>query len=396
MATIEVSHNKVYNKIKYLENICEILNEHTDIKECESAISKLCMIYNEGVAEIINKYYESIYQNDVSTIYLLQEKYDIFMISENIPRHFQKCYQLILRREKNIPKIEKNAIMDEIKEMYSIDLDKDDLHKLKNNFEEIVFSFNINKIKIKQCNLCGSKFTIDSIKSELQCKNNECNQIVLLSGVIFDDSQMFNQQNNCIKTKRHDPNGHCSKWLIQLQADEEFVFKENDFDKINKIAIREYTKNGKLMPMNNLKCLTVRNWLKQNKMSEYYDHAPLLRKKITALHGKMISPPKLTPGEKQSILLEYSLCMHEFEFVIRDENVLQKLGKTKVKNKFYYPYILWKLLNLQLDKYDDRRLALLECIHLQSENTIKRNDIVWKEICNRRKYTYKKTNMNIF
>jgi len=244
------------------------------------------------------------------------------------------------------------------------------------------------------CDVCESDMTVFPESSEMVCNAPDCGRVLMLYGMMFEDNNLYNQNNHRSRTKRHDENGHCAKWINKIQANEDFVFPQHVIDSVDKLAVREYTRDGQLRPMYNLKCTKVREWLKILKYSDYYDNAPLLRKIVTGLHGEPVVPPRLTLEEQREVLIEYSLCMRIFEKLIKDPEILRKLNKEKIRNKFYYPDILWRILNVKLKKNDPRRASLLECIHLQSDTTLKRNDIVWKGICDHRGHEYTTTKSN--
>lgn len=263
-------------------------------------------------------------------------------------------------------------------------------------YQDQIVILETKKLKINVCNLCGSTMTMRSDTSELVCDAPECGQLIAVHGIVFEDSQIYTQQqqqSSNSKTKKYDPNGHLSKWIEKILAQEEYNFSPTVIDKIDKMAVTEYTRGGRLRPMHNIRCEKFREWMRTCKFTDCYDHAPLLRKIITGKHGTAVTPPSFTPEELQEILIDGSMAMREFEEVIKDPEVLRRLGKERVRNKFYYPYILWQVINLRIR--DDRRLKLLECIHLQSDDTLRRNDIVWKEICARRNYTYQSANSNL-
>ena len=59
--------------------------------------------------------------------------------------------------------------------------------------------------------------------------------------------------------------------------------------------------------------------------------------------------------------------------------LLNEIGKTEIKYKLYYPDILYRLINKILI-CNWRKKRILECIKLQNEKTLIKNDKIWKTI----------------
>ena len=147
--------------------------------------------------------------------------------------------------------------------------------------------------------------------------------------------------------------------------------------------------------MSNMKCKQIREWLKDYKLTtKWNDHAPLIRKVITSLHGESITPPQLTKEEEEEILIDFSYDMQLYEELSKQNDILHLIDKDKIKNKPYYPFGLLKVLCRILK--DDRRLkGLIECIHFQSNQTNVKNDKIHKIICQIRGKKYEPTDKTI-
>lgn len=450
-AIIETYKYKIGVKFDCLQNIGKCLENVQDVSTNMIKIGKLQMLYQEGISGILTSYYNimsNTTNNSNSDIFKLQESYKKFMISSNILGELDNIYETFekltslnktklsettetphpnhsnsdfsnsdysnsdlnnqnlnnqnLNNQSDDPELNEianliNCIVSnstKLQEIVNVSSALESITKSQKEYMDQKIKFDMERSKINKCDQCGSHMTVFPESSELKCDSKDCQQVITLYGIVFEDSQFYNQQNTSVKSKKYDPNGHCSKWIDKIQAKEDWIFPEEIVKIIDDLAVQEYTRNGRLRPMINLQCEKVRSWLKKFKFVDQYDHAPLLRKIITSNHGNAVVPPELTPEERQEILIEYSLCMKEFEEVIRDSKILRRLDKNHIRNKFYYPYILWNIINVKFEK-DKRRKKLLECIHLQSDGTLIRNDIVWKEICSRRGYRYMATNSNI-
>ena len=136
------------------------------------------------------------------------------------------------------------------------------------------------------------------------------------------------------------------------------------------------------MKRKKLRGKSLRNWLKQlgSPYTDYNPHVALLRKRVTSLYGKAVIPPQLNHNEEQRVLVLFSKAIDEYDLLM--EESMSKMTTFKKNNKPYYPYVLFKILCIAFKK--DRRLSgLIECIHLQSDDTIQKKDDDWKILCKR-------------
>jgi Poxvirus Late Transcription Factor VLTF3 like len=243
----------------------------------------------------------------------------------------------------------------------------------------------------RMCPFCREVLALFPDDSEMRCE--KCGYVETLWGTLFDDSQIFNQQITCTKHKKHSPNAHCMKWLNQLQAKENKTIPQKAIDILNHEAVSKYTCNGVRRSMDDLKCWQIRAWLKEKGqgLSKLNNHAPLLRKIITGLNGRAISPPQLKPEEEQLVAADFARIVVIFERISKRPEVLRLLKKTSISNKLYYPFFLLKILTKHLRR-DPRLRGLIECIHLQSAATLTKDDLLWREICRELKdYKYEPT-----
>ncbi len=408
-STINAIHDKVCIKFECLNNIYSILsNVLLKIPNTDIALD---MIQNK-LDEVWLDYSKSAVMMSADVSKTVYDEYKNFIIHDRIIDKLDYIYLSLFKIFETLCPIGKYSTI--LGKKFKSDTDINELlintsipqsmvrinliniiNNLQKTYQEQKIIFNIERIKHDQCNLCGSPMTVYPEQSEIRCDNQSCGNIIILQGVVFDDPQFYSQQNIYAKAKRYDPNNHCAKWLDRLLANEDYVFPNDVITKTNQLAINEYMSNKKMRPMINLKCSKIRSWLQSLKYVKYYKHAPLLRKIITGLHGTPVCPPILSQVERDKMLIEYSLCMVEFEKVTKNAEILRQIERDKISNKFYYPDFLWRLINLLLKKNDPRRKPLLECIYLQSPSTLVRNDIIWKEICAKRGYVYVATDSNI-
>lgn len=395
-STLESYHYKIGIKLDCLETIANAI----DARDSISAIERIRINYIDGVSSALAGYYKS--QDSNQDTNPLTELYMKFVAADNTIEKMDQQYTILDKLYSTYdtkillpvfhPDPTQDALVSLARDLESIiampaSQVTHDLEVMFKTYKDHQIAIAIQKLRINICSVCNSTMTLFPDTSEMRCDSPDCGQIITLYGIVFEDSQFYNQQTICTKSKKYDPNGHLSKWIDKIQAKEDYQFPQEIITAIDDIAVREFTRDGRVRPMTNLKCETVRKWLQHHRFTDAYDHAPLLRKIISSTHGHAIVPPELTPEERQDILVECSLSLREFGNVIRDPDLLRRLEKDRVRNKFYYPYVLWQIINLRI-KDERKRRKLLECIHLQSDKTLRNNDIIWKVICEKRGYRY--------
>lgn len=269
----------------------------------------------------------------------------------------------------------------------------DTIIKFVHHYEQIKISIVYKKQDTNVCYKCGKQMIIYANESERRCNN--CNLIIKLQGAIFDDSQAYTQQGQCTKHKEYDSNKHCSKWIAWLQAKGKNIIPDSVIDKVDAKAVKEYTRFGNLHSMEGIKCQQIRKWLKDLRLTKWNHHAPLIRKLVTSRHGKGIIPPQMTPEEEQEVLIEFSQDMDKFEDIIKNRpEIVEEIFKKTRSNRPYYPYGLWHVL-VKKFRNDPRLKGLLECVHLQSDSTLKKHDRMREFICKERKIPYEPTNRTL-
>lgn len=399
---------KATNYLKYMDMTIKN-NRSTKSKNQEKIdslvidIARLKVIYNTGVTPILAKYYNT------SETYELHRQYKTFVASENVldkmdwvMHEIQSLVQSLNKTKFNL--FSKNHVHEEalvyceagmdnvmqaLQELIENEPDRVTEVNVYTNFYDVVQNYveqyeqikphmSIEREIIDVCDLCNGKMTIFQDTSELRC--DVCGNIMTLEGTVFEDNQFYTQQGQCTKHKKYDARRHCKKWMDQNQAKENKTFPQEDVDAINEKAQAYYTRNGKLRSMRGLKCKQLREWLKELGLTKYNQNTPLLRKIITSQNGKAVIPPQLKYDEEQKILALFSRAMDVYDQLMEEK--ITDTSKKRRNNKPYYPYVLFKILCIVL-KPGARLRGLIECIHLQSDTTLKNHDIVWKQICQR-------------
>ncbi len=396
---VPIKQIKSTNGLKFGDYIsnCGITSQPNYMERIQNLIGTIAKIQNryyDCTSNVLSRYYDMM-NSETPGIdnKKLFEEYQQIIVSNSIFDQTDRCIELIAKITNELmetvgyQKILTNAvnIMDEtLAQNIGIGKKstfKDTLIRLRETYDDNKVIFTVVRKIVNNCDLCFAKMTVFPNTSEMRC--DSCGNTVILYGTVFEDSQFYTQQGQCTKHKKYDPNRHCEKWLNQIQAKENKTIPAKIIEKINKKAIKEYTRGGKLRSMNDMKCRQIREWFKEEKeekLTKYNDHAALIRKIITGQNGEAIIPPQLTVEENQEILIDFSRAMDLYEKVRKREDILQMFSKNKIRNKLYYPYGLLKILSHKL-KNDPRKNALIECIHFQSANTVNKDDVIWQEIC---------------
>ena len=351
VGTIEINHNNVIEKLdilnkaidliekKYIKHMNNILiNKFTYISKLYNNINES---YNLETVSILNRYYDNKIESK-HKFNNINKEYNTLLICGDYNGKMNQCIKFII----------------EIKEFISNNYTKNiELICLINRFESLKIYVKLGSKHYNVCE-CGSVMKIFSNVSELICPN--CGNIIILYGMAFEDTQFYNQEGNRSKHGSYDPSRHCKFWVNRIQAQENACIEKECIEKIIKCIKRDGIRDAR-----RLLCSHIRLYLKEIHFTEYNDHVPLIRKMITG-----IIPPQLKNGELKKL---YNL----FDKAITAFNSIKPPNKS---NTIYYPYIIYKILNSILPN-NNRKKKILECIHLQSRDTLISNDILWEKVC---------------
>lgn len=334
--------------------------------------------YNIGVAPSLLRYSED--KSDEAYY-----NYDEYIITENIIGRMTDVYNTI----EDIVAVLLNH--SGFKKHIGTTSFKETLNKYRDTYSSLVVKIDAAKKDICICPTCQIKMAVHAELSELRCP--QCAVVIHLEGAVFEDAQIHIQQTT-IKSKEYDPNKHCDKWIKCIQGKEDRNIPAYVINKIDAKAIAHYSRGDRLLPMNNMTCKMIREWLKNEcgengrKLTCYNNDSALIRKIVTSLHGDAVVPPQLLYDEEEKLLLDFSRAMAEYDNIVTDPKAMEKIGIRGRSNKPYYPYGLFKILRIRylsaLDRKEEIKYKkLIECIHVQSDDTLVDNDLIWKEICNR-------------
>jgi hypothetical protein len=212
----------------------------------------------------------------------------------------------------------------------------------------------IEKHPLGECE-CGGRFSLYASTNTKRCSS--CG-IAVLHESIFEETPFPGQDAQKVKQGRHYPCMHCKLWVSRIQA---WAVVEIPRAVIAQLEI--YCKRDGLN-LKKMTCERVRKYLKEGKamkLSKWNNFVPLIRKILTD-----ISPPQLTSDELDALYGMFN-------------KIAAVLKRARPNNNInYYPYIIYKILDHQLPK-GPRKSQILECIHLQSSDTMRIIDNIFKQ-----------------
>jgi hypothetical protein len=309
--------------------------------------------YNLAIVSVLSEYYGSVESEDRKTkayYCVITSENFISQINDTIHRiksalaTLMRVLQLhvVARADTKVLERRLNEISAAAERAQRIDIP---LHLERQNFE--------------YCK-CGTKMTVVPELSELQCPSSDCGRIRTIIGAVFRDDQFYPQEGQKTKHGGYDTSRHYRFWIERLQALESKVFDDADLAKIEAVLTRDGYERRELT------CEIIREVLKDPAvaLTGLNDHAPLL---VVTFGG--VAPPRLNFSENKIISIRFSKAMRLYDIVNPDGG-----------NKPYYPYFIYKLIEWEFrDK--PQKLRLLNYIHLQSRETVIKNDKTYQKMC---------------
>ena len=369
LSTIDNTHTNVLNKINALLYILNLLIDDKlkiNIK-LKKNIDDIYDDYNLGTVNILSNYYQTVLNlktmSDDKNNMLVQKDY------------FFNEYYLFIKKENILTRI--NNIYDYIKK-FIVSNQNDMIKETLNNIQKHIKNFEKSSIqKTTTSNtynicICKNKMEIDIINSIIICKN--CGIIKELCGMIseYDDNENIKNKNNSYVSSKH-----CKYWVDRIQGKETTEIANID---IVVTKLKNFIKRDRILNINYITYDIIRSYLKEIEHTNYNEHVTLLRKLITG-----ITPPSFTDYEKELIYIYFDKIIYRF-------NEIKPKDK---KNCSYHPYFIYKIIEHILPN-GFRKIQILNCIHLQSRETLINNDIIFKTICDDiKEITYIPTDRNI-
>lgn len=273
-------------------------------------------------------------------------------------RKIYEAYKSYVRRSNILDGI--NLFMTDLSWFNEIYVNCDQFAELSDRFNKTYLSLGkLNEIMYDVCD-CGNKMTVQSSTSELLCF--KCGYTINLIGSVTEEAQLFAQEGNRVSHGSYDPARHCKFWIERIQAKENTIIPQESIDKIKRSIHKDYPES---INYRNITIKQFRSYLKQNNLSKLNDHIPLIKKIIT---GHV--PPQLNFKEHQLLFIYFDKAARTYE----------KIKPLNKKNSLYYPFLIYKILELVVEN-KEKKDKLLNCIHLQSYETLIDNDRIWFDIC---------------
>lgn len=376
--TIESTHNKIIEKINLareslesLRTLSESLRVVASSRAGKKYISSLEIIdnlhinlvidsidvlesnYNLSIVGILSNYYQDTENEEKNT-----KEYYMTITSEN----FLADIDDILSRCRFI--IESfNKVLDlrllARAETKDIEYKIDDIKKIIDRSQNIEINIVLEKRNCDICK-CGSRMTVIPELSERHCPNPVCGRIKKIIGAVFRDDQFYPQEGQKTKHGGYDTSRHYRFWMERLQALETKTFDEKEMNNIDYVIGRDGYIRAEL------NCETIREILKDPIVNATHlnDHAPLLVKLFGGL-----PPPQLDFQENRMCSIRFNKAMKLYDIVNPEGG-----------NKPYYPYFIYKIIESMFDE-DHPKRRLLDYIHLQSRETVIKNDKYYEQMC---------------
>jgi hypothetical protein len=223
----------------------------------------------------------------------------------------------------------------------------------------ITITVGIEKRNYEWCK-CGSRMVVRPELSELHCPNPICNKVKTIIGAVFKDDQFYPQEGQKTKHGGYMTSRHYRFWIERLQAIESANFTKYE------ISCIEYILERDKIPRHSLTCEIMRNILKDPIVSAttLNDHAPLL---VKLFGGR--PPPLLSFQENRTAAIKFNKAMILYDKVHPNGG-----------NKPYYPYFIYKIFEYMF-KDNKEKIRLLDYIHLQSRETVIKNDKSFEKMC---------------
>jgi phage regulator Rha-like protein len=349
--TVEIHHSNVLQRINLIKQSLDSLkNADTKLnpifpnvvtarkfKQISQIIEKVDLEYETDIIPSLVEYYG---ENKLGA-----DSYNIQLASNDYNGKLVQCIEFIQSMrdyllKKNTRKVVVAVLNSTIKE-----------------FKEFIITTEVKKMDCETCS-CGGKMKVFPTNSERICER--CGFVMVLYGTVFEDTQFYNQEGQRSKHGSYEPSRHCKFWVCRIQAEGSTEISATCIDQVTACAKRDG-----IIDRRKLMCAQIREYLKETKFTNYNDDVPLIRKIITG-----IVPPQLTHDELRCLYNLFDKCVNAYEKV-------KPIGKS---NKMYYPYIIYKILD-HIIKNSMRKRRILECIHLQSRDTLIANDNTWERIC---------------
>lgn len=357
--TIETNHSNILNKLDTVGRLIDLLLTY-DFQ------TNINLIAHKKFMVIVDTYEHIKYNYETEVIDVLTKYYDNTVCKKNnqANNHISDLYNMYITGNDYVGKLRQCVdFIKSVSSFISAGGEDDDmvvsLNTIIDQYDKAVVSTTVKHVDYDIC-VCGSKMNIISNKSELVCLN--CGETIHMYGTVFEDTYFYNGDGNRTRRGCHESSRHCKFWVQCIQANEKTDIHRKCIERLVQCIRRDGNVDGR-----RLLCSQIRVYLKEIGFTGYNDHVPLIRKIITG-----VAPPQLKNQELKILRNIFDKAVDEYE----------KVKPPSKTNTIYYPYIIYKILDIILPN-GIRKRRILECIHLQSRDTLISNDELWLKICNR-------------
>lgn len=327
--------------------------------------------YQISVVHVLSAYYSLRSTQNLETKSILSNSFDEFITEEGLTRDYFKILKLNgfgQEMEKYLSKAKQciEIMLKRYSKIRSSDI-SDPIYVIAKRIMNTISSADANKIVsvvvVKNSDEnddtceCGGAMRVRSSTSEVIC--TICSRVKTMYGTAMDDSQAGDGSRN--KHSSYDYLRHFKSWLHRIQA----KTKKNITEE-NSVKIRA-TLNAEGFRHVDLNIEKMRRVLKKCGLTEYNDDCPYL---IFYLTGR--SPPELSLSEMKQFQSKFARIM-ELRQMLKEEE-----GDTD-GNRPYYPYYIYKITEIVFEG-NNEKLKLLDFIHLQSDETLRKHDNEFKKI----------------
>jgi len=240
------------------------------------------------------------------------------------------------------------------------------------------------RVEYGVCPVCGSEMAVDAGRSALRCVDPSCGVIQSLVGIVFDDSQFYNQEGQKAKSGTFNPNRHFHTWwthILAREPEEEIGDKDNPDNQYGELLIKNLRKivqrDGLILRL--LTVNDVRGMLRELNHTDLNKNVPLILKKLTG-----IGPPHLSEAiavRTENLFTKAIEVSDALEMTVRCDDGGRTESSALRVNRNYYPYYISRVLEAILpeDDYESRRVFYY--IYVQSKDTVEADDANWERIC---------------
>jgi hypothetical protein len=329
-AMLDIIETVKAKKLADPETVSEVKDEYTTISEC----------YNMGVTSILAKYYNPN-ANRATRDEISGEYYDFIACDDYVG-------QL-------------DALVVKIKLMIRTEglIDYVPINRLLMQYSRQTLEVSVKQINFTLCPNCNTEMAIHAWSSGLKCRS--CGIDQELKGTVFDDSQFYHQEGNKTKHGEYNPARHFKQWMDYIQGRDAGDIPQAVIDRLEDLMDK-----NRVMNKSHVTYEQFRKYLKTIKKTTYNKNIPRIKRMITG-----VCPPQINVDDEYDLSISFDKVIEIWEHVKISE---------KENSVPYYPYIIYKLIDL---KYPPTHIyrGLLECIHMQGRNTVIKNDKRWKRIC---------------